>query len=293
MNILEYENYHESKEHGQANFPFDIYPCTIPLDFKEVPAHWHEETELIYIKKGKGKVSIDFEEYEVTAPEIVFILPGQLHAIFQSEEESMEYENMIFSLEMLLPKKPDSTVTDFIRPLLHKKLFVPSVFTPEYEHYEKLAEPMNHCDEICRTRPEGYEFYVKGQLYLFFYASQRYCRTSDPKKKNMQSLEKMKRIIKYIENNYMNKITIREIADVIGFSESHFMRFFKDTMGTTFVDYLRDYRLTMAARLLTGSDSAILDIAAETGFENLSYFNRMFRKKYKMTPREYKKNAMT
>lgn len=48
-------------------------------------------------------------------------------------------------------------------------------------------------------------------------------------------------------------------------------------MGTSFVDYLRDYRLTIASRLLTTSDSSILDIAAESGFENLSYFNRVFK----------------
>ena len=69
------------------------------------------------------------------------------------------------------------------------------------------------------------------------------------------------------------------------------MRYFKETMGTSFVDYLRDYRLTMASRLLTTSDSAILDIASETGFDNLSYFNRVFKKKYGMTPRQFRSES--
>lgn len=59
----------------------------------------------------------------------------------------------------------------------------------------------------------------------------------------------MKVVLKYVENNYADKISIADIADVAGFSESHFMRYFKETMGTSFVDYLKDYRLTMAARL--------------------------------------------
>ena len=96
---------------------------------------------------------------------------------------------------------------------------------------------------------------------------------------------------KYIENNYMQKITIGDIAAAVGFSESHFMRYFKETMGTSFVEYLRDYRLTIASRLLTSSDSSILNIAAETGFENLSYFNRVFKEKYKMTPRQFRKES--
>ena len=45
--------YHEIKEHGKREFPFNIYPCTIPLDFPAVPLHWHKEMELIYNKKGK------------------------------------------------------------------------------------------------------------------------------------------------------------------------------------------------------------------------------------------------
>ena len=99
----------------------------------------------------------------------------------------------------------------------------------------------------------------------------------------------MKQIIKYIENNYMEKITIETMAQELGLSQSHFMKFFKNTMGTTFIDYLNEYRLTMASRLLISSDSSILDIAAEVGFDNLSYFNRSFKKRFQQTPREYRK----
>jgi AraC-like DNA-binding protein len=67
------------------------------------------------------------------------------------------------------------------------------------------------------------------------------------------------------------------------------MRYFKETMGTSFVDYLKEYRLTMAARLLLSSDSSILAIASEVGFDNLSYFNRSFKKQYKVTPSQYRR----
>ncbi len=69
------------------------------------------------------------------------------------------------------------------------------------------------------------------------------------------------------------------------------MKYFKNTMGTSFIDYLNEYRLTMASRLLISSDSSILDIAAEVGFDNLSYFNRVFKQKYSMTPRQFRKES--
>ena len=107
----------------------------------------------------------------------------------------------------------------------------------------------------------------------------------------MKSLDKMKIIMKHVENHYMEKISIADIAEVAGFSESHFMRYFKETMGTSFIDYLREYRLTMAARLLLASDASILSISEEVGFENLSYFNRAFKKEYGVTPSQYRKQS--
>ena len=60
--------------------------------------------------------------------------------------------------------------------------------------------------------------------------------------------------------------------------------FFKQNIGTGFIDYLNDYRLTMADRLLKTSDSPVLEIAVQCGFDNLSYFNRIFKKKYGVSP---------
>lgn len=233
--------------------------------------------ELIYIKKGCGHISVDFKEYHVTAPSLVLILPGQLHSIDQYMDESMEYENIIFSLSMLLPGKYDYTKEDFLTPLLAGRFTVPTVFTPVYPYYEDVVAPIDACDEICKTMPQGYQLYIKSKLYEFFFVLDNRCRNLTKPLKSRKTLDKMKVVLKYVENNYADKISIADIADVAGFSESHFMRYFKETMGTSFVDYLKDYRLTMAARLLQSSDSSVLSISGEVGFESLSYFNRAFK----------------
>jgi AraC-like DNA-binding protein len=290
MNIIEYENYHEQKTHGELIFPYNTYLCSIPLDFASVPTHWHDEMELIYIKKGKGLVTVDFRTYPVRAPSLVLILPGQLHAIEQHEHAVMEYENIIFHPGMLIPKNIDSTSSDFIQPLLHGQLAVPTVFTPDDPYYKDLAAPIDECDEICKTKPQGYELFIKSMLFRFLFVLDSHCRYPAPQSKSRKTFDKMKLIIKYVEHHYAEKITIAEISDVVGFSESHFMRYFKDTMNTSFIDYLKDYRLAIAARLLQSSESSILEIAEEVGFENLSYFNRSFKKRYGITPTQFRKN---
>ncbi len=288
MNILEYENYHEKVAHGKMVFPYNTYLCSIPLDFPQVPLHWHDEFEIIYIKKGMGAVTVDFHLHKVKAPAIVFILPGQLHSIDQLENASMEYENIMFHPSLLLSRQSDVTATEFLQPLISGKITVPTIFTPVYPYYEDVVAPIDACDEICKTMPQGYELFIKSQLFQFFFILSNRCRNLSSKEKTKKTLEKMKIVLKYIENNYMNKITVAKIASSIDFSESHFTRYFKEIMGTTFVDYLRDYRLTMASRLLKTSESSVLDIAAETGFDNLSYFNRAFKRKYHMTPRQFR-----
>ena len=55
--------YHEIKEHGKREFPFNIYPCSIPVDFSHVALHWHEEMEIIAVKKGKGRITVDTVSY--------------------------------------------------------------------------------------------------------------------------------------------------------------------------------------------------------------------------------------
>ena len=66
----------------------------------------------------------------------------------------------------------------------------------------------------------------------------------------------------------------------------------KNSIGMPFTAYLNDYRLTLAAKALLESHKAILDIATECGFENLSYFNRQFKKKYGTTPSNYRKTSL-
>ena len=290
MNILEYENYQEKKSHADISFPYNTYLCSIPLDFERVPLHWHDDMEIIYIKKGHGFVTVDFKQYKVSGSTIVLILPGQIHSIDQYDDLSMEYENIIFDVGMLFSKKEDTSISEFLRPLLGGKITVPTVFTTVSEHYEAVSSCIDACDEICKTKPVGYDLYIKSKLYEFFFVLSNRCR-NEKNPRSVKSLEKIKTITKYVETHYAEKITIADIAAVADFSESHFMRYFKETMGTSFIDYLKEYRLTMAARMLLVSDSSILSISEEVGFDNLSYFNRAFKKHYGITPSQYRKHG--
>lgn len=288
MNILEYENTQETKSHGHDNFPFNIYLCSIPLDFAIVPAHWHNDMEIIYIKKGTGTITVDLVPHKVSNGDIVVVPPGQLHSIEQFADASMEYENIIFQLSMLMSPQGDVCSEEFFQPMIHGKLLPDTLYKPNSSHYPALSGCLDTIDDICRDFAPGYQLAIKGQLFSFFYELTKSLHHTMPHKNN-KSLDRLKGLLKHVETNYPEKITVADAARICGFSQSHFMKFFKSSMGISFIDYLNDYRITMAARLLTSSSDTVVNIASETGFENLSYFNRVFKRKYQCTPTEFRK----
>jgi AraC-like DNA-binding protein/mannose-6-phosphate isomerase-like protein (cupin superfamily) len=290
MNILEYENYEEKKERGMDSFHYITYPCTIPLDFTSVPTHWHNEYEIIYIKKGMGIISLDLDCHDVKAGDIILIVPGQLHSIEQKDDETMEYENIIFEQDILMSNHNDFCYTHFFSELPKRILPLPVIFNEDScSYYHDIAKCIDSADEICKTFPHGYQLAIKSYLFqMFFIIFTNLPKDSTPMKRR-KSLNKMKLIIKYVENNYSENISIDDMARLCDFSQSHFMKFFKSNMEVSFIEYLNNYRLTMAARLLISSTSPIIAISMESGFDNLSYFNRLFKKKYEMTPSEYRR----
>ena len=280
--------YHEIKEHGKREFPFNIYPCSIPVDFSHVALHWHEEMEIIAVKKGKGRITVDTVSYPVEEGDILAVFPGQLHAISCGNGERMEYENIIFRLSMLMGDNGDGCTVHFLKPLQEGQAKNPVLIQRNQPDHEVFGKVIQELDRFSEIRGNGYQLAVKGQLFLFlYYAYGRGILFTE--KKPGHAREKIKGILEYIREHFGEEITIRQAAELCFYSESHFMKYFKQYAGMPFIQYLNDYRLTMASRLLISSEASILDIAAEVGFDNLSYFNRLFKKRFYVTPREYRK----
>lgn len=290
MNIIQYENYQEKREQDPSDFPYLTYPCTIPLDFNKVPLHWHDEMEFIYIKKGTGQVSVDFVPYEVQAGDIILVCPGKLHTIEQWKQESMEYENIIFNLSLLGSRQPDMCWETYFSPIIRGQKNLPVLMTKSLPGYSGIASCLDRIDQIRETFPEGYELLIKGKLFQLFFLLWGIEEASLlPPSRPPKELERTRQILKYMEQHYSESLSIEEVSRACGMSQSHFMKFFKKTMGLPFTAYLNDYRLTMASRLLLSSEDSVLTVAGETGFNNLSYFNRIFKEKFGMTPREFRR----
>lgn len=277
--------FEERKEHGEREFPFTIYPCSIPVDFPRVPVHWHQEMEIIAVKKGRGIVTVDRKRYELRAGELLFVFPGQLHGINKRAGESgpMEYENIIFRPELLMSGGEDIRSDRFFLPLAEGRARVPFKVEEGTKEYEGFAACVRKLDELSGERGYGYQLGIKSCLFwLFYLAAGQQPEAGEERTDKVR--EKMRQILSYVEEHYGERISIEDAAAVCYYSPSHFMKYFKQYMGIPFVQYLNDYRLARAWARLEETEESVTNIAQSCGFENLSYFNRMFKRRYGMTP---------
>jgi AraC-like DNA-binding protein len=111
---------------------------------------------------------------------------------------------------------------------------------------------------------------------------------SDP---STESMNRLKRVIGSIEERFDESITLGELAGLAQMSESYFCRFFKRITTKTPIEYINAYRIQRAALMLRQPDRKIMEIAMDVGFNNLNYFNTVFRKRYGCTPSEYRRRA--
>ncbi|MNP38977.1 Bifunctional transcriptional activator/DNA repair enzyme AdaA [compost metagenome] len=102
-------------------------------------------------------------------------------------------------------------------------------------------------------------------------------------------VERIKNVLNYIHEHYPEPLKLKDLASEINMSEGHFCRFFKQMVQKTPIDYMNNYRIQKACKLLENSNQKMVDIAMDVGFDNLSYFITVFKQHKKSTPSQYRK----
>ncbi|WP_443671973.1 helix-turn-helix domain-containing protein [Gemmiger sp.] len=276
----------ETKHHGEVRFPFNIYPCTIPGDFRQVAVHWQDSMELVYIKRGSGLVQTGAQVCTAQSGDIFVLTPGTLHAIRQTERCTMEYENIIFDVE-LLGGAEDLCAEKYLLPLQSGRLALPEHITPDEVWYPQAADCLKEAEEANRCKQFGYELCIKGALLRFLALLIAQSKALPPAEK--ASTQRLRAVLQWISAHYSEPVCVADAAALCQCSPNHFMRWFRQMTGQTFIIFLREYRLNAAAEALRTTEDTILSISEQCGFENLSYFNREFKAHFGMTPREYRK----
>ena len=286
----EFMSLKETGQRGSFLLPFVVCRTVLPDFYTTFPIHWHNEMEIVYVEEGEFEECIDFEHYHVRKGDIVLINPYVLHSFRQYENERSVFKTIMFDFSMLTGNTADASSIKYFNPFLEGNYLSPKIISPDNSHYYELKECVLEIISTYSKHENFFELKIKSELYRLFFVLFKHffeCRSGDTVIKD-STTRNIKIILDYISENYARPITIDELAEQVDLSKHYFMRFFKKYMGMTCIEYINDYRLNIAANLLVTTRMQITEVAINIGVTNLSYFNRIFRKKYNMTPKDYR-----
>lgn len=292
LNDKNVQQYKEKAVHGTALLPFAKYHTSISEMLPFYPIHWHEEMEIIRVQSGRGYFCADGKRYDAEAGDIIILRPFVMHSINRLEGQDMEMDAIVFNLRLLETGEADLCTLKYFAPLLNEKHSVPVVVRMTDSWYHPFDQSMTSI-LMCDPSKEGAELDIKANLYWMFYHiyNNRLLNAAPSAAEDKQQYT-VRKALEYIRAEYMNEITIEKIAKHCGYSEFYLMKLFKQYTGESCVDYVNNYRLTVAGRQLRDTDDDVATIAYAVGFNNVSYFNRQFKRQYGMTPREFRKQIL-
>ena len=256
--------------------------------FREFPLHSHDYIEIMYVCEGSITHRIGGETITLLADDLLILGEDTHHSIASAGENDIGI-NLIISRELFEDaynkmRKNSQLRGGRIEELLRGEdttycIFRASNCLPVQNIMESMISSV-----ICEGNAAGYVLRQSVNL-LICYLSSLFPDTpssSDPK-------EKMKKkIMSYIESSY-STATLTEAAEMLGLSPSYLSRLVCEYFGVSFKKLLTATRFEMACSLLSTTDLPIGDIICRVGYENSSYFHREFKKRFAMTPNNFRR----
>lgn len=291
MNHEDFMKYEEKKGHGTYMLPFAVYGTLIPNKGTFFPAHWHDEIEVIYAREGHCIYYVNFKPYDLYEGEVLIIPPGVIHSFEQSGTERFIGNSSVFSLNMVNNSTVDVCSSKYFMPLFNNEIVLQIHMKNGEEHTENIRKIVEKFQKCYYDKADCYEIQLKIYLLEFFkYLFENKLYENSGKKSSLIKMsDKTKVIITYIEEHFIDKITLEDLAKLTNQSVYNLSHSFKYCTGQSPMEYINQYRLSVAAKKLESTDEPVINIAADTGFNNVSYFNRAFKNKFQMTPTQYRR----
>ena len=268
---------YEKKKHGTPSFPLQYYYVDKYYSQYVMPPHWHNEFEIIRVSGGTLRLHINNAEYLLESGDIAFVGCGALH---RGEPTGAVYECCVFDLNMLL-RRTEDIISPFILTLISGEK---SVAALQNGQSSEISDAVVSLFGVLKEKSEYYELAVYSALFRIFSELYRLGQIENSfisKRTNHRS-DVITELLKYVENNYKEQITLKQLSYISGLNEKYICRLFSEYTNRTPIDYINNLRIENACREMTVNRKTVTEAAFESGFNDLSYFSRTF-KKYKGT----------
>lgn len=252
------------------------------------PIHFHPEFELNYIANGKGaKRFVGDNVCDIDSRELVLVGPNLYHGW---EDNKNEAGTVIHEITIQFPKDL------FGEGMLEKNILSP--IKEMFNHaqrgisFSQVAIKQVEDKILNLSNKRGFDSFIELQSILYDLATSReqklLTNVSFQRGVNHLNDDKIDKVYNYIRENFNKRLKLEDAANLLNMSVVSFTRLIKQRTGKSFVDFVNEIRLGYATRLLIESSKSVAEICFECGFNNISNFNRIFKKKQGVTPSDFR-----
>ena len=245
--------------------------------------HWHDEFELIRVLEGRLCLILDGTEYRLNAGDTAFVTCGQAHA---ATPEDCVYDCVVFDPAMLL--RSGDACKSYIHRIQNGNVTILPCFTADCIPVRDAMQRLFDTAFVQDRQPNA--LLVFGALLEFFgivFENGMYteCETELPR--HSRRIRYLKQVLTYLEQHYTEPITLEDMAQAAHMSPKYFCRFFRQMTRRTPIDYLNYYRVECASQELSTTEKSVTEVALDCGFNDVSYFIKIFRRHKGVSPGKY------
>jgi len=254
---------------------------------KEFPWHWHSDVEILYITEGAIEFKTPCHKYILEKGDIIFLSSETLHCTLAVDDLPGIHMEFIFS-PLLIGGNAGSQITKkYVSPLVSQDL-EPIIIKSDNPINEKLVSYLLIAFDAFHSKSFGFELEIRHTMEMVWMLLLQEGKGHEIIRRGTND-ERIKSILSYINDNYTSAISLNNVASSIHISTRECSRIFKKELGLTIMDYLLSFRLNASCEMLQKTSKSISEIAMSCGFASSSYFTKVFKEAYGITPKEYRK----
>ncbi len=274
-------------------FPLMLYDVSADLSFEErIGCHWHEKAEILVITKGEALIHLGGEVCQVRENIICIVPSNQFHFLTCELHKRLDFFAIVFHMDFLGGLGNDIVRKKYLEPCLSSAAAC-RVINPGDAWEYQLLWCLDSIREAFHAKEYAYELSIKIRLlealHLLVINIVHDRNTaeniSDHRVVTVQSM------MEYLRRNYDSDITLDQLEREFGLSRGYICRLFRSITNRSPFGYLNDYRIQQSLDFLEHSDDEIGVVASRSGFNNISYYNRTFRRYMHMTPSEFRRSC--
>lgn len=294
MQIITNQFQKELKKHGSDHFPFLVsYQRLSEYDSNSFMWHYHPEIEITYIKKGSMHYRVNNQSFHLKEGDIIFCNSNALHSGEMEHQEDCSYIPVTFDPKLIYGFFQSTICTKYVEPVIQNLAVCAMHIDYTESWHETFRKKMLEVIALDKEKPDFYELDISIRMQIMWRLLVEHLpHQLLPAASDLTEYERIRKILSYIEQNYMNPITLAEVAEHIHLCESECTRLFKRHMNTTLFSFLQEYRIERSLEYLSTHES-ISNIAGKTGFSDSNYYSKVFSKIKGCSPREYRKNLIS